>query len=485
MPIPTDDYVSFSQLSVQLEIDSLQFWLNENPSAVISHLLDRIKLGAKILGRAAGINHSIALGHIAVAVGFPNWHGLNAHLINVSTSPANTVSRESISGLSKSLVFLITPSPDTYLSEIQAQVFQEFGARLSIATGLTLEAIMDTVCAGYCGEASWSEVKSRTPLNSTDPLYEFETLDESSKSGRFIWSDACGQLIRSLDNVYQGADTPERIAEAKRWMEKTLAHQPGFLEAGLCLAQIYYDEGNLNEAYVIVKAHIKRAEYLIPKGFRGKIEWGFLTNRFYHRLLWLRMTIYHDAEWMLYCLRDARKQLRLNPHDNLGVRDIYPLMLLEVGEFEKAAKASKFPKEDGYHVALIRAFGRFAIGDYPGFLQNFTKALFDLPVLRLVLLDSPGTLPDGDDGFRTVIPDMGTFERYAWPAYDAVPGLVEACTRFLANQSVQNAEAQLRALWMGNAVPDNRKQWYELKSKLNNTIPLLLSDQFSYPNQKA
>ncbi|MNR14727.1 hypothetical protein D3C85_1312190 [compost metagenome] len=85
-------------------------------------------------------------------------------------------------------------------------------------------------------------------------------LDGASKAGRFIWSDFCGQLLRSLDDVYQNADKPELIAKAKRWME---------------------------------------------------------------------MTIYHDAEWMLDCLRDARKQLRLNPHDNFGVRDIYLLMLLD------------------------------------------------------------------------------------------------------------------------------------------------------------
>lgn len=479
----TDDYISFSRLSAQLEIDSLVFWLAENPSGVISHLLDRIKFGAKMLGGAGGIKHSIALGHIAVAVGFPNWHGLNAHLTHISASPPNTVSRESITRLAQSLIFLITTCSETSLSTHQDQAFQGFGAKLSAASGLPLEEVMDTVCAGLCGGASWGEVNSRSPLNATSPLYEFEMLDGASKAGRFIWSDACGQLIRSLDDVYQGADTPERIAEAKQWMEKTLRHQPGFLEAGLCLAQIHYDEGNLNEAYVIVKAHIKRAELLIPKGFRGKIEWGFLTNRFYHRLLWLRMTIYHDAEWMLYCLRDARKQLRLNPHDNLGVRDIYPLMLLEVGEFEKAAKASKFPKEDGYHVALIRAFGRFAIGDHPGFLQNLTKALFDLPVLRLLLLDSVHMLPDGDDGFRTVRPDMETLERYIWPAYDAVPGLIEACLQFLAHQSVKDAESQLRTLWMAEEVPDNRSQWYELKSKLATTIPLLLADQFSSPIQ--
>jgi len=470
---------SFGRLSHELEIDSIGFWLSESlTAAIINQMLDRVKLGAKILARTAGIKHSVALGHIAVAVGFPNWHGFNAHLVSISAVHPSEVSVESIDRLTKSLIFLIETNAEVSLSAHQEKVFQEFGEKLSRASGLPFLQVMDTVCAGYCGGTSWSEVKGRSPLNATQPLYEFEVIDP--KDGRFVMSEACRQLTSSLDAVYQHARTPERIAKAQRWMEDALDRQPDFFEAGLCLAQIHYDNGETNKALRILNVHIKNAERLIQKGYRGKIDWGWATNRFYHRLIWLRMTIYHDVNWMRYCLRDARKQLRLNPRDNLGVRDIYPLMLMEVGEYEKAAKASRFPREDGYHIALVRAFGRFAVGDHPGFIQNMAKALFDLPILRLLLLESPDELPDGDSGFRSVKPDLDTLQRFAWPPYKTVPGLETACVRFLSNPSVQDAEAELRAYWMrlrgiGQVATGDAEGWHELSTRLKSSIPILLA----------
>ncbi|SDJ20274.1 hypothetical protein [Pseudomonas abietaniphila] len=475
-------YDSFVLLADQLEIDSIDYWLRENPFGVVRHLFDRIKFGAKVLARASGATHSTALNHMAEALGFATWHSLNAHLIGISSSPPDSVSLESLTRLSQSLVLLIRSRPDKALSEDQVLAFQEFGTKLAKASGLPLEKLMDTVCSAFCGGKSWMEVNSRTPMNTTVPLYKFEI--DNEKHGRFIWSEACDELVDSLDEVYQDSDTPEQVSNAKRWIEDALAHQPGFLEAGLCLAQIYYDEGDLNEALRIVYGYITRTENLIPKGYRGKIEWGFHTNRFYHRLLWLRMSIYHDAQWMRYCLRDARKQLRLNPSDNLGVRYIYPLMLLEAGEYEKAAKAARFPKQDGYEVSLIRAFTRFAVGDRPGFLHNYITALFDVPAMRYLFLDSLPELPERGDLFRTIEPDMETLEQYAWPAYIAVPGLEQACTKILSDPTVIEAEAQLRTCWNGlrhEGLPTDGEfnGWEALNVKLKNSIPLLLAEEFT------
>lgn len=478
MTFPAGNIGSFSQQCYDLEITPVDFWLNHNPSGVIDYLLERIKFGAKILADTAEIKRSAALNNIAVAVGFPDWHRLNAFLTKISASPSGTVSSESMLRLSKSLFFFIRTSSEVALSRHQDAAFKVFGKSLSESTGLPVDEIMDSLCAGYCGGATWSEVERRSPLRAKAPLYSFDVFDP--KVGRFVLSEACRQLVLCLDDAYLELKTPALVFKARRWIEDALAQQPGFFEAGLCLAQIYYDEGNLNKAVEILNVHIKQAGNLIPKGFRGKIEWSNGNNRFYHRLLWLRMTIYHDAGWMRDCLKDARRQLRFNPSDNLGVRYIYPLMLLQVGEYEMANKAAKLSKEDGYHVSFVRSFCRFAIGDYQGFIQNLTKALFDLPVLRLILMDSTDDLPGGDDGFRSVEPDLETLVRYAWPAYQTVPGLIEACTQFLSNPSVQAAEAELRRYWMGfwrkgpDAVGDIHG-WRELSFNLKSTIPLLLA----------
>lgn len=58
-------------------------------------------------------------------------------------------------------------------------------------------------------------------------------------------------------------------------------------------------------------------------------------------------------------------------------------------------------------------------------------------------------MPDGDDGFRGVHPDLKLFTEFVWPAYVEVPGLVFACRSFLSEARVLEVEAGLRKYWKG------------------------------------
>lgn len=348
-----------------------------------------------------------------------------------------------------SLVLLLENDTEVALQPSQITAFEDFATRLSQQASCAVELVLDTVCAGFCGGVAWAAVKSRNPLNASTPLYHFKIDHLTSISSRFTESKACQQLIDELYDNYLETNTREQLQRAEEWIQTALVRQPDFLEGGLCLANIYYEQGNLQAAYVTIQKFIKKTERLIPKGYRGKILWGCVTNRFYHRMLWLQMRLFHDAGWMRPCLTSARKQLRLNPNDNLGVRHLYPLMLLEVGEYEKAAKAAHFKEEIGGDVALMHAFCRFALGDRPRFFKCLITALFELPILRQFLTDDDCEMPNGDDGYRAITPDLNTFERYAWPAYLSVPGLQAACIDFLANPFVRDAEDQLSVYWKG------------------------------------
>ena len=55
---------------------------------------------------------------------------------------------------------------------------------------------------------------------------------------------------------------------------------------------------------------------------------GRLNQRIYHRMLWLRMQMHYDADDLKSAVKVARRQLKLNPNDNLGVRFVHPLLLL-------------------------------------------------------------------------------------------------------------------------------------------------------------
>lgn len=469
------DYSSFDCFAGDLDELGTKFWYSQNPVGVSSRLNDRIKFGAKILANACNIQRSRALECFAVALVFQNWHFLSSHLSRAADFPESRAPDDWVEPLKFSLVLLIESDTEAALKPNQISAFEDFATRLSQQASCPVELVLDTVCAGFCGGEAWAAVNSRNALNASTPLYQFEIDHLDPRAGRFTESRACQQLISELDGYYQGTKTQEQLQRAEKWMVSALVSQPDFLECGLCLAQIYYDQGNLQAAYATIQKFIKKADRLIPMGYRGTIEWGWITNRFYQRMLWLQMTIFHDADWMRKCLASARKQLRLNPNDNLGVRYIYPLMLLEVGEFEKAAKAARFKDQSGHDAAFVQAFCRFALGDHPGFIKCLATALFDLPILRRFLMDDDSVLPDGDDGYRGVIPDLNTLARYAWPAYLTVPGLQAACIDFLADAFVRDAEDQLRVYWKGfwRRGPDalgTSQGWHALKDKLEASI---------------
>lgn len=72
-----------------------------------------------------------------------------------------------------------------------------------------------------------------------------------------------------------------------------LAMQPGFLEARLALASMQR-ESDEPEALATATAALKQAETLIPKGFKGRILWGHLGNRFCHCLMWLQLELQYE-----------------------------------------------------------------------------------------------------------------------------------------------------------------------------------------------
>jgi hypothetical protein len=144
----------------------------------------------------------------------------------------------------------------------------------------------------------------------------------------------------------------------------------------------------------------------------------------------------------------ARKMLRLNPNDNLGVRYALPFLLLEQGEVAAAKRSLKaLADEPGLTAAATRAFVAFAEVKPAEFRRELASALFTLPVLRAFLLNDNGALPEGETGYRQMQPDMETFAELAWPSYCILPGLRKACTDFLAEPAVLAAERELAAYW--------------------------------------
>jgi hypothetical protein len=338
---------------------------------------------------------------------------------------------------------------------VQLAAFERLGQTLAMLTDAPKQVVLDAVCAHLCGARTWAEACSRHPLRAKCALYSFALPldeDDAEQGGYFVESPACSQLTQELDDRredYDQMSKPER-RRLRRWVEDALAAQPGFLEGGLSLAWMQHEAGE-PEAAATVNRFIRQAEALIPNGYKGPIAWSCLANRFYHRLLWLRLKLHHEAGDLASAAKSARKQLRLNPNDNLGVRHVLPLILLAQGDAmaAKRSAAKHLTGELGLTAAAIRAFCEHAAGHPARFRQELAEALISLPWLRKFLLNQTAPLPDGDDGFRVMHPDLETFTDFGWPAYLAVPGLRKACKAFLSEPMVLQAEDELRRYWKG------------------------------------
>jgi hypothetical protein len=443
---------SFDAAAQALDLPGSSFWFNQYPAEQAARLAIRVKQAARLLAKCTGLQHSKALDAVAQALRFPAWHHLAAHLTRAETFEQGRLPAGWLDALSGAIVLGIAPEDEVSLPTAQLDALEHLARSLAMLTDSGQQPLLDAVCAPLCGGVDWQAVRQRSPLQAVQPLYRFEVAPEDADAGVSGWFDespACMQLVEELDDTWQGYDdfSKPQKRKARAWVEAALRAQPGFLEAGLALACIERDAGEV-AALATAKQTLRLAESLIPKGFKGCIEWSHLGNRCYHRLLWLQMELLHEQGNPAGAAKLARRQLRLNPRDNLGVRSVLPLLLLQAGDTVAARRSLKgLDEEHELTAAVVRAFVAHAESDVPGFRLNLAMGLFTLPSLRAFLLNDDRALAPGEQGFRGVQVDLEDFRTFAWPVYCTQPGLRRASQRFLAETDVQQAEQELAAYW--------------------------------------
>lgn len=430
------------------------FWFNQYPAEHSRRLADRIKMAAKLTGRATGLQHGKALDAVSQALRFPAWHYLSKHLAQAESFGDGQLPEGWLDALSQAALLTVQLDDEVALPEGLVEAFERFGESLAMLTDVPKQQLLDGVSAALCGGRTWREVVGRTPLKAREPLYHFAVFDVSldgKQTASFGSSAACDQLDEQLDEQWRAYERDGKAGRraARRWVEAALSAQPGFLEGGRALALMQRDEGDV-KAYETVTRYVRLADALIPKGYKGLLPWGHLGNRVYHRLLWLQMELMHEHGLTAAATKVARRMLRLNPNDNVGARYTLPFLLLEQGDLAAARRALKaIAVEPGLTAAATRAFVAFAEGDISTFRRELAASLFTLPMMRAFLTNDPDLFPDGDSGFRHVHPDTELFGTFAWPSYCILPGLERACLDFLAEPVVLAAEDELREYWAG------------------------------------
>lgn len=402
-------------------------------------------------------NHNQALETVAKAAGFAHWHAFHTvtqGLIGASETEGRTPtpksSIETIKTLIPAFVFLVKTQPECALSEHELAGLSKAAAQLAQACGSPIDPMLEMI-ARMNGADTWDKLLARLPEQATGPLYKFN-VDENG-NGRFAISRACFALNEQQDELLN--EFHSRPLSEQREFEDQLARvldvQPDFLEGLLAKVEVlrYKPEFRRQQGKLLNEA-IRKAEDLLPKGFKGSIPWNEPPNRFYHRLLYGAMVWHSHEGHTAKAIALARRQLRLNKSDNLGVRMWLPVLLVADGQTVAADKAcEKMTLGDNRKhagIELVNAICHFANGRLQQSAESLYLAVFKYPPMRHVLsLDwaELGQALQEPEARRTVSPDAETLVEQYVSASMRVGGLGQTFDQWLQLPAVAHAETAL------------------------------------------
>ncbi|MBW8466938.1 MAG: hypothetical protein K0M67_01635 [Thiobacillus sp.] len=428
------------------------------PDHFASQLMAASKRYTRFLKDAALVkSHSEALETVGKASGFPNWHAFHKVVKGLFDAfnpevhwPRPEGGREPIKTLSHAFVFMVQASPDCAPTPAEQRGLTKAATQLAEACGSGLDPMLDMI-GRMNGADSWEALLNRKPEHSKGPLYEFD-VDEDG-DGRFFISSACSALIEQQDVLFQEFHSrpQSQQQEFEVLLAKVLDARPDFLEGLLAKTEVLRFKPALRRQQGKVYADaIGRANALLPAGFKGQISWHEISNRFYHRLLYGAMVWHSHEGHTAKAVALARRQLRLNKDDNLGVRLWLPVLLVADGQFEAADKAcKKMTLGDAYVDAgmeLVKAICHFANQRLQQSAESLYLSVFMYPPMRHVISVDFDALSDAVNDMRsrrTVSPDAETMVDQYVSAAMRTRGLENTFERWLARPAVALAEAAL------------------------------------------
>lgn len=412
--------MNFSQAS--REAGLLNFMYEIRPSLAADRVLSASKFLAKQLaGGGYSPGHRNALETIAHTCGFGDWHALQTLCKRLIEAEAEIEDSSKIEALIGAIPLLVSVKVDVPADNKIQKTLAMFSENLAIKLKANPADIRDCV-ASLFGGLTWHTLCTRHPVDSSSPLYTFvvepPTYFEESTIGRFVWSSACAALVEELDDLWQdygNRPISDKLA-ARKFVIQALDKRPDFLEGWLALASMNREDESrdwMTESKRCFEEGINRAEALIPDDFKGKIEWGYIDNRFYHRLLVFAMQHYTLEGKLRKAIALARKQLRLNPTDNLGIRYVLPPLLAASGQADATQAALKklakpyegFVRAEG---AFVFSLCHFALKQPVEGVRYFLQALLTVPPIRQFIQMKPAPSHQDRDAWRGVIPDFSS-----------------------------------------------------------------------------
>lgn len=461
------------------------------PDHFASSLLIAAKRYARFLKDVGLVkSHSQALETVAKAAGFPHWHAFHSVIQGLFDAfnpedhwPRPKGGREPIKTLIPAFVFLVEASPDCSPTPEEQKGLTKAAAQLASVCGGSLEQVLDMI-GKMNGADTWDKLLKRRPEESNAPLYSFHVVNGEG-FGKFVISSACAALIDEQDDLFQEFHSrPEsQQREFEAHLARVLDARPDFLEGLLAKAEVLsFKPAFRRQQGKIYDDAIKQANALLPKGFKGEISWGVLSNRFYHRLLYGAM-IWHSHEGHTgKAVALARRQLRLNKNDNLGVRIWLPVLLIADGQPAAADKArEKMTLGDGYSdaaIELVNAICHFANSRFQQAAESLYLSVFMYPPMRHVISfdwDSLSSAVNDSQSTRTFIPDAETLVDQYVSATMQIDALEFSFGQWLTRPGVTFTEASLAREFHANWRQPNGNlvRW---EAEVKNRAKLLAAD---------
>lgn len=367
------------------------------PGTLGSEILDAAKHCARLLQKARpSLTRTQALEAVSKGAGMPNWHALQTHAKRLieDFSPLGEArlrgdSQKRVWTLKTALPMLCRADEGCPPTEQQAYGMKLFAAQVAQAAMIPEDLMLD-VMARMNGAPSWGQLLNRKPQDATKPLYQFIDMDDIyGVGGKFVRSDACHALCVQMDDLLDQCTGGEATSEFKDFVLTTVERRPDFLEGMLTKAELICTayEKRRDRSRIYAEA-IERAESLMPKGFKGEVSWINEGNRFYLRLLYNYMIWNCEYGSRSRALTLARKLLRCDPNDVLGVRYFLPVLLVVNKKPDSAEKA--LDKIHAHHSEyayglFVRSLVYAAMGLRVEAAHSLICALFAQPHVRGVI----------------------------------------------------------------------------------------------------
>ncbi|MCB0747464.1 MAG: hypothetical protein KDC52_06670 [Ignavibacteriae bacterium] len=161
--------------------------------------------------------------------------------------------------------------------------------------------------------------------------YDKLKFKHSQNDGVFDWGTNRSELFERFYNTDEILDY--EVAESEFIM--IIREDKEFIDAYNSLAWLQMEEYNYGSAQSYFSEAYEIGNSLIPKEFRGKIEWGHIDNRpFLRSIHGLGLSFLLVGEFQ-QAQKFFEQNLEYNPNDNQGIRSLLIQSYIACGEFKK------------------------------------------------------------------------------------------------------------------------------------------------------